>query len=219
MSNSCDFCGQIAGDPERNRLLPLLGTSWSRQPLLAARHSAVVMPSVGALVEGHVLVCPREHVRSIAAASTEAAADVEALATETRQKLEDRTALPVHSFEHGSGSDGTRVACSIEHAHLHILPAEVEIRPRLRQLCEWQPLEGGIEPVRAAAEGREYLLYEAPDGERWLARTEIGFPSQLLRQVFSETLGRGDEWNWREHAARSEVEATVALFASAYVGA
>ncbi len=218
MSASCDFCGQIAGDSNHNRLLPLLGTNWSRQPLLAARERAVTMPSVGALVEGHVLVCPCEHARSVAAADDAAVGDVEVLAAETRWRLEQRTTLPVHGFEHGSGDNGLRVACSIEHAHLHLLPADVEIRPRLRQLCEWQPIEPGIEPLRAAADGREYLLYEAPDGERWLSPTEVGFPSQLLRQVFAAALGREDEWNWREHPARSRVAATVDLLDLSRVG-
>ncbi len=219
MTASCDFCGQIAGDSRHNRLLPLLGTRWSRQPLLAARERAVTMPSVGALAEGHVLVCPREHVRSVATADNAAVADVEALAAETRRSLEELTTLPVHGFEHGSGDDGLRVACSIEHAHLHLLPADVEIRPRLRQLCEWRPIEPGIEPLRAAADGREYLLYEAPDGERWLSPTEVGFPSQLLRQVLAAALGREGEWNWREHAARSRVAATVELLGPSRVGA
>jgi diadenosine tetraphosphate (Ap4A) HIT family hydrolase len=180
------------------------------------------MPSIGALTAGHVLVCPKEHARSIAAASSQAASDVEAIAEKCREELRQSRRLPVHAFEHGSSATGERVACSVEHAHLHLVPADVEIRPQLHSLAEWHSLEPSTEAIRLMAEGREYLAYEAPDGERLLAVTDSGFPSQLLRQVLAAALGKPTKWNWREHPARFEIDETIALFQSpklAVVGA
>lgn len=220
MPDHCHFCGQIAGSPRRNLLKPLLGISWADRPILLEQGNAVLMPSVGALVSGHVLVCPREHSRSLAAASAKTVEDIKALTADATMRLSYALDVPVHTFEHGSGTDTSRVACSIEHAHLHLIPVDVEIRHLIVNLANWRPLPGDIVEVGAHAHGLEYLTYRAPDGEQWIATTEIGFPSQLLRRVFADAMQREKEWNWRLHPARDEVEATVELFAApAAVGA
>ncbi len=218
MSECCEFCMQIAGQREHNALLSLVGSAWAERPVLAERQGAVVMPSIGALATGHVLLCPKEHARSVASVDQGPAVDIEELATEWRRRLAIATGLPIHAFEHGSSSvEGGRVACSVEHAHLHLVPAAVEIRPRLRELLDWTRLEIGTSALRDTADGREYLFYEAPDGERMLATTESGFDSQLLRIVLAEALGRPESWNWREHPARLKVEKTVSLLETSLV--
>ena len=166
---------------------------------------------------GHVLVCPRAHLRSVAAAPDDVVQDLEALALETTAFLRRALGRLVHAFEHGSGACTSRVACSIEHAHLHLIPADVDVWAELDLMADWRPLAPGAAPLREASAGLEYLAYTSPRGERWLATTADGFPSQMLRQVFARALGREDEWNWRTRPARPLVEATVELFADAAV--
>jgi ATP adenylyltransferase len=214
MSGSeCAFCAQINGRTSDNELLRVLGTDWARRPLLAELGDAVTMPSIGALTTGHVLVCPRTHVCSTAGAEAEVAGDVARLAVRVRAFLELRFGEIVHEFEHGSPSDGSRVACSIEHAHVHLVPAAVDPMPALSGLATWRPGPHDPADLAACVQGREYISYREPGGRRWVATTETGFRSQLMRIALAAPMGVVD-WNWREAPAVDHVAATVQLFAA-----
>ena len=211
----CSLCGQIEGDANNNALAPILGSDWSQRPLLAESRHAVAMPSIGALTRGHLLVCPKLHLRSLAVADPEQGADLNRLANAVEEQLGRECGEPVHMFEHGSSTAGERVACSIEHAHLHLVPAAVDVRASLRRLADWQSVSEYSPDLHRQTGGAEYLLYAAPTGERWVATTDLGFPSQLIRRVFAEALGLGEEWDWRAHPAREKMLATVEIFAGA----
>jgi ATP adenylyltransferase len=207
----CEFCGQIAGDVTRNAIANLISIPWSSRPVLDEVPGAVVMPSIGALVPGHVLLCPTEHARSFAATSSHFEPALATLGGATAERLFVTTGLPVHRFEHGSSTRGERVACSVEHAHLHLVPARVDIRSQLGGIGEWRDVGPSLAEVRAASEGAEYLLYESPCGERSLTTTSAGFPSQLLRRILAQAIGV-EEWNWRRDRAVSNMLATAELF-------
>jgi ATP adenylyltransferase len=209
----CAFCGQVAGDPDRNEIAALVDESWALRPTLAELGAAVAMPSIGALVPGHTLVCPGEHYRSVLAAPQDVASDVEELTRVVRHRLEAVTGLPTHVFEHGSPRDGSRVACSVEHAHVHVLPTELDVRAQVRAVASWQSTDHDLDTLRALVGDREYLIYEAPTGERLLATTSSGLPSQLLRQVFAAALDIAD-WNWRTDPAVERIRATAELLSA-----
>lgn len=210
MTIDCAFCGQVAGDPDRNEIAALIEESWALRPVLAELGAAVAMPSIGALVPGHTLVCPAAHYRSVLAAPQDVASDVEELTSVVRRRLEGATGLPTHVFEHGSPRDGSRVACSVEHAHVHVLPTELDVRAQVSAVTSWQSTDHDLDALRGLVGDREYLIYEAPTGERLLTTTSSGLPSQLLRQVFAAGLGIPD-WNWRSDPAIERIRATVEL--------
>jgi ATP adenylyltransferase len=210
VTSDCTFCGQIAGDPSRNDVAPLVDAHWASRPVLTELGAAVVMPSIGALVPGHVLVCPAGHYRSVVAAPSDVARDVENLLGITRDRLESLTGSPTHVFEHGSSLCGDRVACSVEHAHVHIVPSPVDVRCRIAEVAEWWPAGSDIDDLRAVVGGDEYLLYAAPTGERLVATSATGFPSQLLRRVVAAAIGLVD-WNWRSDPAADRIRATAEL--------
>jgi diadenosine tetraphosphate (Ap4A) HIT family hydrolase len=174
------------------------------------------MPSVGALVAGHVIICPKDHVRSVTALSDTVAADVTSLAAKTSAVLAAKLGMPVHAFEHGSSLIGERVACSVEHAHIHLVPCELDVHGALARVADWQKVDPEVAMLREQVIGREYLTYDSPAGQRWFATADNdGFESQLLRRVFAEALGIAENWNWRAFPQRSNIEATVALFGDA----
>jgi diadenosine tetraphosphate (Ap4A) HIT family hydrolase len=171
------------------------------------------MPSIGALTRGHVLVCPKPHVRSFAAAPSTLDAALASLADGVAATLLRSLGLPVHRFEHGSSMYGARVACSVEHAHLHMVPSQLDVMPAMSGLAAWQRVGPGPQGLRKAIGTAEYLFYESPDGERLAAPAPAGgFPSQLLRRLFADEAGEHETWNWRRHPAREKVQATVSLF-------
>ncbi|HXB64387.1 MAG TPA: HIT domain-containing protein [Solirubrobacteraceae bacterium] len=206
----CHFCEQIAGSFEHNLLYDMLEHPWAVRPVLRENERAVAMPSIGALTPGHLLISPKQHLRSFAAASTAQRTDLDGLAELTARELHEATGLMVHGFEHGSAACGGRIACSIEHAHRHLIPCRDAVISGLREAAHWKPL-GTSETLSEATDGREYLSYHDPCGRTWTATSDDGFPSQMLRRVFASALGNAQGWDWHSHPHTETVLATVAL--------
>src|SRR4051794_28236920 len=109
MSERCCLCAQITGDRRADLLHEILGHGAPyRRRVVELDESFVVMPSVGALVPGHLLLCPRSHARSLAALSAPDA--MARAADDARADLAAWAGAPVQAFEHGNARVGTRVA-------------------------------------------------------------------------------------------------------------
>lgn len=194
--SSCHLCSQIAGDPENDliaRLLP--GHAYTRRVVLETESFAAV-PSLGPLADGHVLLCPRTHIRSAAAVPRASYAEYESVMNALVRHLEEEYQAAVHVFEHGMGSDG-RTVCTVDHAHVHMVPLpESMARLELDGLL-WQPFDGTVETLSALTRGREYVSYVPPRGRPQVSVDPTGhFESQYMRQAIARALGRLS-WNWR----------------------
>jgi hypothetical protein len=100
----------------------------------------------------------------------------------------------------------------VEHAHVHLVPAPFDVLGALSAVAAWMPVREDRGQLLAVTNGEEYLYYESPAGERLVATTRAGFPSQVLRRVFAETLGPDIAWNWRLELAVDRVCATIEMF-------
>lgn len=206
----CCLCAQIAGDPSRDLLHQMLGDGRYERRVTMEGDLAVVIPSVGPLATGHVLVCPTEHRRSCASAAPAEFEEINLLAERTATLLRDALGEDVHRFEHGDALIGDTVSCSVEHAHLHLLPTGADPWPELALEFEWERLVGRSE-LPDFAGGEEYLFYEAPGGECYAYLGQGEVPSQLLRQRFAESMGLAAAWNWRESPRPELISRTYEL--------
>jgi len=208
-SECCFICGQIAGDPGRDLLSRLLGDERYERRVAFESTSFTVIPSVGPIVAGHALLCPRSHfwaMRDLPACIWE---EFEAVKDHVIHCLEERFGVGVHCFEHGSASGTERLICSVGHAHMHFLPVNVDVLPMLGHGIHWRRVGRGVGNLRKGAGRREYLYYESPDRVPMVAVSEDAtFESQYLRRVFATALGRSDRWNWREDPRPEDVHFT-----------
>jgi hypothetical protein len=123
-----------------------------------------------------------------------------------RLLLKDVFDRPVHAFEHGNATAGSKIVCTVEHAHLHFLPANVNVDAYLSRY-QWTEVVG---PLEVVTEGHEYLFYQTPSGSQWVTTGNGGsFPSQYLRLAFAEALGVANRWNWRENPASEVTRQTL----------
>lgn len=214
----CCLCAQIEGRQENDLISTLLGEAdYSRRVLLECRRFALI-PSLGPIVPGHSLICPKQHGNSL----VRALADDKILAQDYEQFLDRASAAlgraygaPLHFFEHGSPRNGSHVACSVEHAHLHALPADVSITAVLMRDGNWQPLDGHFLSASEVVGDDEYVCYQAPDGRAFLRVSPVPIESQLMRRIFADALGISANWNWRTHPNLDQVLETCSAIASA----
>ncbi len=207
MTADCCICGQIEGDPTRDLLHRARGERTYERWIPYETDRFAVIPSIGALVPGHVLLCPRRHLRSSALLDELETAELLLAEAWLEGILLKEFGGPVQLFEHGNSATGTHVGCSVEHAHLHFVPSAPDLWPTIRRELPWTRLD---QPLTRYVGGREYIRYRRGDGAWFVYALDRDgeLPSQLLRRCFARALGIEAEWNWRE-ANRLDVTSTT----------
>lgn len=208
--NKCHLCSQLAGDSENDLLSSILVDEIYLRRVLTETHNFALIPSIGPVAIGHVLLCPKLHCCSFRDVDKQFDVEFLKLKMKIRSLLAQAFGKPVHCFEHGMRTDGSRILCTVDHAHLHFVPADVDMRDALRyQQTPWVQFNGSLEGLRALTGTDEYLLYESPSGQCAVAPARNAeFGSQYIRKAFSTQLGDSSTWNWREFPKVSEICAT-----------
>ena len=178
---------------------------------LAESRSFLVIPSLGALVEGWLLIVPKSHCVSFAAVPIQLMDELDALKRAVCESLRDEFG-EVWTFEHGPAAEKRTCGCGVDHAHLHAVPLAFDLikraKPFLPAEVDFQP--GTLTDCRAAASrGLDYLY-----AEKWgsalgsiACSEEIG--SQVFRRAVASHQHMVEQYNWREHQHLETVEKTI----------
>lgn len=171
----------------------------------------VVIPSLGALVEGWLLLLPRRHYICIGALPPSLVEEMDQLKQTAGSFVHDLYGS-VCAFEHGPHKENRSVGCGVDHAHLHLVPASFDllsaVTPFLPDKVIWR--QGGLNDCRIAfGESRDYLYLEQPAGNGSIA-THDQFTGQVFRQAIASELGVLAQYNWRDFPQLPNVEATIA---------
>jgi ATP adenylyltransferase len=206
---SCHICAQISGHAEQDLLALAFGGRYRRRLVLDAAQFAAI-PSLGAIVPGHIILCPTSHTNRLADLPSDSWKDF----TETKQSLRDRLRKAfggwVHEFEHGSDRAATRRPCTVDHAHLHLLPIPRYGSIELPSELNWVSISDHPKAIVDTVGESEYLFYRAPDGHAFVASAlGVEIESQLLRRAFARLVDLDGSWNWRDEPRLSSVEETL----------
>jgi len=196
-SVACYVCGQIAGDPGRDLIAQSLPRAPYIRRVVLDSESFAAVPSLGPLAEGHLLLCPRTHLPSAAALPQAVHAEYETVKAALAARLTFEYHAPVHVFEHGMACSGGRTLCTVDHAHVHLVPLPASLGCLGLTGPEWLEFDGSIEALTALTRGREYVMY-APPGGRSLVCVDRApeFESQFMRRAIARALG-SRTWDWR----------------------
>lgn len=196
----CRFCEQIAasGGPSDD---------WA---VVAETEHLLAVPSVGALVPGWLLVLPKDHHLNFASA-VGASSTIESELAVIAADWENRFG-PLTWFEHGPKDAGSDVGCSIDHAHMHLVPlGNINLLPAAEAFLptiHFEPIGELSEVKRAISEDRSYLYLQLPSNTHWLASSNR-IPSQSLRRVIAAEQGRGGEWDWKQFPRHDLLRETI----------
>lgn len=169
-----------------------------------------VVPAKGALVEGYVMIVPKEHYLSFAALPKEQLVESMQVLADVQQifgKIYGSNRFLV--FEHGSGKEGTcKHEKSIVHAHLHVMPYPPMMTKEILDRFQLEPIE--IEQI-SKYKDVPYLLYTDSETDWHIsANPNVYLPRQCIRQLVGDHIGlEGQLWNWRRHSFMKEIRNTV----------
>jgi len=205
----CDFCDEFTGGT-LNAFSILYGDSIASRVILSSDNFNVI-PTIGQIVEGYVLIVPKLHVRSFA--------DLPAgLRPELNYVLEViRSASRVGygtcvKFEHGARTDSSG-GCGVSHAHLHLVPVASSNDPidAIKRNNDFEIIET-FDQVFEASSGFPYLYYEDTHSKKYLFKTEH-IPSQYVRQLLARKLGC-KSWDWRSAKRETRLLRTIAQYST-----
>jgi diadenosine tetraphosphate (Ap4A) HIT family hydrolase len=211
-ASECCLCAQIEGRAANDLIAGLLsGRPYVRRVMYESAAFALV-PSLGPLTPGHSLLCPKMHVRSFAELPARLNEDFAHLMADLKRRLAALYDADVHVFEHGVARGGTRTLCTVDHAHMHLVPLPRGLGD-LSPDGAWSPCDGSLTGLRARARGREYVYYETPTGAGRMRIADTEIESQFMRKVIARRLERPERWDWRADAEAAAADEAWRRFA------
>jgi diadenosine tetraphosphate (Ap4A) HIT family hydrolase len=173
-----------------------------------------VFPSLGALVEGWLLLVPKHHVLCLGALSQELHVELDRLRNEVSFALGEFYG-PVKVFEHGPARPNQSVGCSVDHAHLHLVPTQIGLMEGAKAVfpepLKWEPASNIQEIASLYQAGLPYLYVEETPGNGYIT-THPHLPSQAFRKVIANGIGRSEQYDWRQFQETANILATVKRF-------
>lgn len=181
--------------------------------LLWQNESYYLIPSIAPLVEGHLLLLPQRHYRSMAASYPLDSEDFDEAFSFAYRYLALSYCQPI-LFEHGSGVISVG-ASTVEYAHLHLLPLEPCYQQRIFSVIRNDLSVEYCHSLHSA-------LSQLPKDRAYLLCGNIGqviysevktLPSQYMRRIVAGVL-KLDSWNWKEMGNWDLFDRTIDKFRS-----
>lgn len=174
-----------------------------------------VLPSMGSLVPGWLLLVPRIPVKCMADLDQPLREHLSDLVEAIKLRLGAVQDYPIYVFEHGARHAGSMMGCGVDQAHLHLVPLSFDLVGAAvdENACiSWCPALNSDNPwLGSLPDTDEYLLVSSG------SHAYIGHPteptSQWFRRLIARRLGIEGAWDYRSEleSGRRIVAETVSL--------
>jgi diadenosine tetraphosphate (Ap4A) HIT family hydrolase len=205
MEAECPFCWALE-DGYSPCWSQLFDTAGSGDMLSTGMHFSALVDTAP-IVEGHLLIVSNQHAPSFAATKRETRNELWELKERMVAWLARVYQRPT-LLEHGAASFARNAGSCVDHAHLHLVPARLELLPRLAadypSLSRFDSHEAALDAMR----GHPYLYFEDVDGRCFAAVAPV-CPTQYLRRLSTEAVNSPDRWNWRDCIRRATSSTTI----------
>ena len=201
MSN-CPFCREL-----QSGRLPDFCDADIDSRILHETNRFVVMADISPLVPGHVMIVPKAHILCYGAVEATAQDEFSCLVNATRTILREYYG-PSVVLEHGTSSLEP-VADHVTHAHLHVVPAAIDIRDSLLNF-NTTTIASFSDLSSWAARDEAYIYFESCAGERTVADRIVGIKRLFIRSEVAKRIGLAEPlWDWRRHILSDNLRSTV----------
>jgi hypothetical protein len=218
MRGKCSICDELCAASD-TRFTKALGNSKIRNAIFSVSERFAIIPSLGALSNGHSLLVTRDHTTTVcggvdSTSRTQFQGHLQSFMKELAKC--DDTDFELLCFEHGDPrAELDQPLCSTVHGHLHLLPLQTSFVDSV-----YESLEGLAIPDIESPSSQEtiskfspYLLVFRMNricGVRdVLIKDAAGLPSQYMRQLVARVLNL-NEWDWRAQPATVAFKETLA---------
>ena len=170
--------------------------------------SFVVLPTIGALVDGYLMIISKRHINSMAELEEKERAEYEFLIEKYRNKFKNiYNKFPI-VFEHGSPINNSDMkASSVIHAHTHIVNHQF-----LDESIIIKKLKlNRIDNLNCLSKKQNYIMYISPENVCYVSYN-FEPVSQMMRKIIAKDLGYEDKFDWKKEKFIENINSTVRKF-------
>jgi len=203
---SCRFCKiilnhRLSEENEANQI-PIYDT------LIFETKNFIVIPALGALVPGYLMIVTRNHLHSLAYCSEAEIIELIDIIQRLSVLITEKFGVSPILFEHGSAIGCVnKSACCVEHAHLHIVPVNLSNESTIVERTNAINITN-MQALRVYC-GEPYLLYVNESDQHYVSSDTI-LPSQFMRKWVAKEIGCPLEYDWRRFEFTDNIAKTVA---------
>lgn len=171
-----------------------------------------VIPSLGSLIKGWLLIIPKECHLSFSSIKNPLNYDelydlIQKLGGVLKKEYGDFVV-----FEHGPIVKESLVGCSVDYAHLHVVPIRIDLIKESKQFLKKQITWSSISGIQDTSQYYEtqtpYLFVTDNFNNSFIGLSEE-LPSQLFRRTIAKHTGIEMMYDWKEHSFLNNMQSTI----------
>lgn len=198
--SDCRICSNIISSDERRE-------PWNK--ILYETEEFLCVPTVGALTEGYVLTIPKYHALCGGDLDQGMLDQYWSFTKSVADVIESKFGDTI-IFEHGPAKPNTKVGCGVDHAHMHIVPVNGEVRKSASRInpesIGWHRLDSIKNLSQLHDENQEYVLIKEDEP---FVGTAPNIISQLFRRAIADIINEPEKFDWKSHPFENKVKNTV----------
>jgi ATP adenylyltransferase len=175
-------------------------------------HNFIVIPSLGSLVEGWLMIVPKEYYISFGAIRNQTIYKELDHLIENLGQLTKAIYGDFVLFEHGPIVKNSPVGCSIDYAHLHLVPVCVNLIEMskffLSKEISWCSVPGIHTTSEYFNKNIPYLFVRDVDKKNFVGFSEE-LPSQLFRRTIAKHIGIEEKYDWKRFPFTENIDMTI----------
>lgn len=173
--------------------------------VLAETDNFIVLPALGSLVEGYVLIVSKRHLYNMVELADSEKDEYMELLNKYRYIFNKIYGKYPIIFEHGmSRLDIENGASSVVHAHTHIVNFNFNNEGTVTKELNFEE----IEEINNIDSNKNYIFYISHSGKKYITYN-FEKKSQLMRILIAKELGFMDKYNWKEEPFTDNIIKTI----------
>ena len=173
--------------------------------ILDETENFVVVPTLGSLVEGYVLIVSKHHIFNMGELSIEKQEEYINIVNKYRELFNKIYGKYPIVFEHGtSKNDINLTSSSVIHAHTHIVNHSFVDENKIINDLNFEE----ISEVNEILSDKNYILYISKSGKKYITYN-FESTSQLMRILIAKDLGYENKYNWKNDTFLDNIEKTI----------
>lgn len=163
-----------------------------------------VIPAVGSLVDGYILVTSKRHINSMSELTIDEMREYQILINKYRKIFKFiYTKFPI-VFEHGSPIENETKANSVLHAHTHIVNHHYKNEEFLIKKMNFKI----INKMSDMSRSKNYIFYLSPNNKTYITNN-FNPISQIMRVEIANDINMPYEYDWRQSRFEDNIIFTI----------
>lgn len=208
LNYECPICSELEGIPHINHCKEYSNIIQNKKQILWQNNLFSIIPSLGPLNSGHLLIIPNRHVLSFSNLDSNEYILFNKIKTSLREFNLKVFNLMTEFFEHGTGCSVNLGGSCISHAHWHSLPVTDSVINILGAKIVMTEIFENDLFTKFSNSKEGYLFVEDWTGRQWFNNAEI-FPSQFMRKYYAKLFQMKCPWDWRQYPNIDQVNLII----------